>query len=262
MNSMPPSCESVTGSMRSGRAPRDALLFRSFTAGIPPSVPGGRRKVPAPRGLLNGRVPWVGLGPVHRVLRRGRAFSAVGARGGAHRGMPVAKRAFTVSRLSMSSMRASAYLTLVLALSAHAHPLAAQEALGGLEARVWLDQGEEPVLRRGEEVRVYYRTSEDAFAAIFRIDTDGRVHLIYPQHPDAVDVVRGQRDYRLLFRDAPSWRVSEDPGVGYLFVIASPEPLDFSRFPYDEWEGWDVGGVGEVVYSDPYVAIDDYVAEI
>ena len=160
-------------------------------------------------------------------------------------------------------MRSLAWLTLLLAATtALDRPVAAQEAAGALEARVWLDRGDEPVLRRGEDVRVYYRTSEDAFAAIFRIDTDGRVYLIFPQHPDAIEVVRGRRDYRLVFPQAPAWRVDEDPGVGYLFVVASPEPLDFSRFPFDERFGWDLDGVGQTVYSDPYVAIDDYVAQI
>jgi hypothetical protein len=86
--------------------------------------------------------------------------------------------------------------------------------------------------------------------------------LIYPQHPDAIDVVRGGRDYRLRFPQGPTWRVEDDPGVGYLFIVASPEPLDLSRLPYDERYGWDLSGVGEAVYSDPYIAIDDYVAEI
>jgi hypothetical protein len=159
-------------------------------------------------------------------------------------------------------MRRRLRLTALIALAVSAHAAEAQEAAGGLESRVWLDRGDEPVLQRGEDVRVYYRTSEDAFAAIFRIDSDGRVHLIYPQHPDAADVVRGGRDYRLLFPTAPSWRVEEDPGVGYFFIVASPEPLDFSSFSYDEHYGWDVSAVGDVVYTDPYVAIDDYVARI
>lgn len=153
-------------------------------------------------------------------------------------------------------------VTALVALAWMARPSHAQEAAGALEARVWLDRGEEPVLRRGEDVRVYYRTSEDAFAAIFRIDTDGRVHLLYPQHPDAIDVVRGRRDYRLLFPHAPAWRVTEDPGVGYYFIVASPEPLDFTSLPYDPRYGWDLSTVGDVVYTDPYVAIDDYVARV
>ncbi len=153
-------------------------------------------------------------------------------------------------------------LAALVACAAVPYALIAQETASSLEARVWLDRGEEPVLRRGESVRVYYRTNEDGFAAIFRIDTDGRVHLVYPQHPDAVEVIRANRDYRLLFPQGPAWRVTEDPGVGYLFIVASPEPLDLSTFPYDERYGWDVGAVGDVVYTDPYVAIDDYVARV
>ena len=135
-----------------------------------------------------------------------------------------------------------------------------QEAEPVLETRVWLDRGEEPVLQRGDQVRVYYRTSEDAWAAIFRIDTDGAISMVFPQHPGAIEPVRGGRDYRLLFPEAPAWRVLEDPGVGYFFMVASPEPLDFSAFPFDPERGWDLGAVSGVVYEDPYVAIDDYVA--
>ena len=74
--------------------------------------------------------------------------------------------------------------------------------------------------------------------------------------------MRGGRDYRLLFPQTPVWVIDEDPGVGYFFMVASPEPLDFSAFPFDAELGWDLSGVGEVVYEDPYVAIDDYVAAI
>jgi hypothetical protein len=138
----------------------------------------------------------------------------------------------------------------------------AQEAQPALEARVWLDRGEEPVLQRGDQVRVYYRTSEDAHAAIFRIDTDGVVSMVFPQHPGAIEPVQGGRDYRLLFPGSPAWPVRDDPGVGYYFMVASPEPLDFSAFAHDPRIGWDLGVVGSVVYEDPYVAIDDYVAQI
>lgn len=167
-----------------------------------------------------------------------------------------------VEEPNANTMRRLLPLTALVVCVSLPRGLDAQESAPTLEARVWLDRGAEPVLRRGEDVRVYYRTNEDAFAAIFRIDTDGRVHLVYPQHPDAIDVVRAERDYRLLFPHAPAWRVSEDPGVGYLFIVASPEPLDFSSFPYDEYHGWDVRAVGDVVYTDPYVAIDDYVARV
>jgi len=162
----------------------------------------------------------------------------------------------------MRTPRLSATALLLAALGPSHAVAQAQEAQPALEARVWLDRGEEPVLRRGDQVRVYYRASEDAHAAIFRIDTDGGIQMVFPQHPGAIEPVRGGRDYRLLFPDAPAWPVTDDPGVGYFFMIASPEPLDFSAFPFDPRTGWDLGAVGGVVYEDPYVAIDDYVAAL
>lgn len=86
--------------------------------------------------------------------------------------------------------------------------------------------------------------------------------MVFPQHPEVDAAVGGGRDYRLIFPNSPRWRVEEDPGVGYFFMVASPEPLDLSAFDFDPGEGWDLSGVGGVVYEDPYVAIDDYVAAI
>lgn len=77
-----------------------------------------------------------------------------------------------------------------------------------------------------------------------------------------VERLSGGVDYRMIFPDSPIWRVRDDPGVGYFFMVASPDPLDLSAFPFDPRFGWDLSAVGEVVYEDPYLAIDDYVARL
>ena len=131
------------------------------------------------------------------------------------------------------------------------------------EARIWLDRGDEPVVKRGEQLRVYYRASHDSYVAIFHIDTDGSVKLVHPAAPDEDHLVSGGRDYRLLFPRSPYWNVDEDPGVGYYFMVASPEPFDFSSFEYARYDwGWDLTRVGRAVYEDPYLAMDDYVAAL
>lgn len=131
------------------------------------------------------------------------------------------------------------------------------------EVRVWLDRGDEPLLQRGDRVRLYYRTSHDAFVAIFRIDTDGMVRLLHPRAPGDETFTRGGRDYRLLFPQSSYWYVDEYPGKGYFFIVASPEPFDLSGFDYVRREGsWDLSRVGRTVYQDPYLAMDDYVARI
>ncbi len=143
-------------------------------------------------------------------------------------------------------------------------PVSAQTVAGEdvLEARLWLGDGEEPVVRRGERVRIRYRTSEDAYAAVFQIDTDGRVQLVFPSHPGDHGFVRGARDHQLVVARSPFWRVADDPGVGYMFLVASPEPFDFSAFGSHRDFGWDLSAVGNVVYEDPYVAMDDFIMTI
>ncbi len=131
------------------------------------------------------------------------------------------------------------------------------------EPRIWLDRGADPVLEAGDRVRVYYRTSADAYVAILQIDTDGTTRMLYPRSPTESHHARADRDYRLLFPRSAYWNVDDRPGVGYLFVVTSPTPFDFSDFRYSYYEGgWDLSAVGSTVYSDPYVAMDDYVARL
>ncbi|MGD2120989.1 MAG: DUF4384 domain-containing protein [Gemmatimonadota bacterium] len=132
-----------------------------------------------------------------------------------------------------------------------------------VEARVWLDRGAEPVLQRGERARIYYRVSESAFVAIFHIDTNGTSRLVFPSSPQENHYARGGRDYRVLLPGSTYWYVNEDPGVGYFFIVASPEPFDFRDFNYSHYAGgWDLSLVGRQVYGDPYLAMDDYVAAL
>lgn len=137
------------------------------------------------------------------------------------------------------------------------------EAPSEMEARIWLDRGVEPVLQRGERVRIYFRSSHDAYVALFHIDTDGRVRLLFPSAPGAPDRVAGGRDYRLLLPGSSDWWVADDAGIGYFFLLTSPRPLDTSILGYSQYTGeWDLSRVSERVYSDPYVAMDEFVAAL
>lgn len=132
-----------------------------------------------------------------------------------------------------------------------------------LSTRVWLDRGDDPVLERGDEVRLYYRASHDAFIALFHIDTNGTVRMVYPRSPEENHYVRGGRDFRLVFPESSYWRVTDDPGVGYYFSVASPEPFDFRDFRYSPYSGgWDLSAVGRQVFDDPYVAMDHFVERL
>src|SRR5260370_7218253 len=93
--------------------------------------------------------------------------------------------------------------------------------------QVWKDRGEDPYAS-GQGVRVHFRAEQDAYVTIIRIDTDGRVRVLFPREPWEDNFVRGARDYEVQgrsYRDA--FYIDDYPGVGYIFAIAAAD-----RFPY------------------------------
>jgi hypothetical protein len=121
---------------------------------------------------------------------------------------------------------------------------------------VWTDRGEDPYAS-GQGVRVHFRAEQDAYVTIIRIDTDGRVRVLFPREPWEDNFVRGARDYEVQgrsYRDA--FYIDDYPGVGYIFAIAAAD-----RFAYDELERndhWDYRVIANGrVHGDPYVAVTD-----
>src|SRR3989441_11231570 len=55
---------------------------------------------------------------------------------------------------------------------------------GGDRARieVWTNRGDDPY-GSGQSVRVYFRADQDAYVTILRVDTDGRVRVLFPREP-------------------------------------------------------------------------------
>src|SRR5258708_5446279 len=122
--------------------------------------------------------------------------------------------------------------------------------------QVWTDRGEDPYAS-GQGVRVHFRAEQDAYVTIIRIDTDGRVRVLFPREPWEDNFVRGARDYEVQgrsYRDA--FYIDDYPGVGYIFAIAAAD-----RFAYDELERndhWDYRLIANGrVHGDPYVAVTD-----
>ncbi len=123
---------------------------------------------------------------------------------------------------------------------------------------LWTNRGDAAVYTRGERVRLYFKIDQDAYVTIFRVDTDGRVRVLFPRDPWEDNFARGGRelevDGRALGSDA--FTIDDYPGVGYLFAVASADP-----FVYDQIESgdhWDYRVIADGrVKGDPYVAMTD-----
>lgn len=113
-----------------------------------------------------------------------------------------------------------------LALPPAATPAAAQGY--ATDVRVWVDDDRE-VLRLNERVRARVQVEDDAYVAVFHITTDGDVEVLYPSSPHDDGYLRGGRTYDVGERGSRYVRVRDGYGIGYVFAVASPRPLDLNQ---------------------------------
>ena len=126
---------------------------------------------------------------------------------------------------------------------------------------LWTDR-DDPY-HRGEGARVYLQLDAPAFVTVFRVDTDGRVRVLFPREPWSDPYVRDDRQTIELpgNRGGRSFIVDDSPGVGYLFAIASPEPFDYD--PIARGDYWDYRLIdGGRIQRDPYVVLTDLAERI
>ena len=126
--------------------------------------------------------------------------------------------------------------------------------------QVWTENGTDPY-RAGDHARVFIRGEEDAYVTVLRVDTDGRIQVLFPRAPWMDNYVRGDREYEIeQTRNSNAFDVDDDPGVGYVFAISSPDPFAFD--PITDGDHWDYRTIGDRIHGDPYVALTDLAGRI
>jgi hypothetical protein len=126
---------------------------------------------------------------------------------------------------------------------------------------VWLNRTDP--YSRGSRARVYVAAEQDAYLTVLRIDTDGRVRVLFPQDPWDDNWVPGGRTFEVEDRDgASAFRVDDPPGQGYVFALASEERFDYAAI-LTERDHWDYRLIADgQVRGDPYVAMTDLAERI
>jgi Domain of unknown function (DUF4384) len=125
---------------------------------------------------------------------------------------------------------------------------------------VWADR-DDPY-DRGDGARVYLTAQQPTHVVVFRVDTDGRIQVLYPREPWGDTWIRDSR--RLELPGGSKGRtfvVDDDPGIGYLFAIASRRPFNFDEIA--RGDHWDYRAIeGGRITGDPYVALTSLAARI
>ena len=125
---------------------------------------------------------------------------------------------------------------------------------------VWTDKGDP--YRRGESARVYLEAEQPSHVTVMRVDTDGRLTVLFPRDPWGDTYVREAREFEVSgSRGGRSFIVDDHPGMGYLFAIASARPFDFDAIARGDY--WDYRLIeGGRIRGDPYVALTDLAARV
>ncbi|MBI4719670.1 MAG: DUF4384 domain-containing protein [Chitinivibrionia bacterium] len=94
-------------------------------------------------------------------------------------------------------------------------------ATGGVSIK--LDEPAGSIYRPGEDVRCSFITEQDAYVIIFDIDTDGYVHLLYPQNGALSQKSLAGKKYALPDYDEAGLVVSGPTGIELIFALAVPD---------------------------------------
>ena len=125
---------------------------------------------------------------------------------------------------------------------------------------VWLDR--QSPYHRGDDAQVFIKADRDAYVTVLRIDTDGRVRILFPIDPGDDNFARGGQTFEVLGRaQSGAFAVDDAPGQGYVFAIASTDPFTYDG--YVTGDHWDYRTIANGrVREDPYVAVTDLGAQI
>jgi hypothetical protein len=129
--------------------------------------------------------------------------------------------------------------------------------------RIWTDHGE--VYRRGERVQVFFRTEHDAYVTVLRVDTDGRVRVLFPRDPGDPNLAHGGETYTVPGADDRyAFYIDDAPGVGYVFAVASADPFSYDPFESnDHWSFQQLAALSDGrVHGDPYASLQGLVQQI
>lgn len=115
---------------------------------------------------------------------------------------------------------------------------------------VWFEQGNE--FDRGEPGRVMYSGDPGSYIAVLRVNTDGRVTVLWPAAPNSRSKYAGGRS-----GDGLHFQADPTEGIGYVFAVASRTPFDFRNYRTSS-NRWNMGTLGERSGVDPFEIVDRF----
>ncbi len=126
-----------------------------------------------------------------------------------------------------------------------------------LRAGIWLDKGADEVYRGGERMSVGFQVNRDAYAVVYRIDTEGQVEILWPRTRLDDGFVFGGHEYEVPVAGSEPLLTNREEGEGFVEIIASIYPFDLRGLEID-FHGEDRRDPYRYeVAGDPFLAMND-----
>lgn len=118
-------------------------------------------------------------------------------------------------------------------------PLVNPASAGDPKIRVKLS---EVALSAGDRAKVRVKATEDGYLLVLRMDTEGRVRVIFPVDPMDNAALRGRKEVEVRSRgDREAFTVAERAGSGLVLAVRADQPFDFA--PFMTGERWNLSAM-------------------
>jgi hypothetical protein len=126
-----------------------------------------------------------------------------------------------------------------------------------LRTSLWLDKADDEVYQKGDFQTVGFQTNEDAYAVIYRVDTEGLVSILWPRSRYDDGFVFSGHEYLLPVSGTQRLQVSGQEGEGFVEAIVSRYAFDLRDLAIDfhHEQGAEIRDF--FVAGDPFLAMNE-----
>jgi hypothetical protein len=156
-----------------------------------------------------------------------------------------------VLKRSVLVLSMTAFVATASVATADSFTFNAQVVTSQANVRVWLEGGD--VYDNYGDVALWLRPEHDCYTTLYMVDTDGYMHVLYPNSPYEDTWLYGGRSYGFSGYELGLDRF-DGAGIAYVFAVGSPVPFDYSYYGASVF----VGGFGFRIYGDPFIASRDF----
>ena len=127
-----------------------------------------------------------------------------------------------------------------------------------LRVGVWLEGKDDgAVIQKGEKFGVGFQTNQDAYAVVYRIDTEGEVSILWPRSRFDDGFVFGGHEYKLPVAGKRRLVAGGEAGEGFVEAIVSSYPFDLRELELDFHHEYADEPYRFQVAGDPFLAMNE-----